>query len=216
MIIKLIRERKDVFWFFGYVLLGLFYYGCKLIIHNYNVVHLPFDDKIPFLPIFIIPYVIWYLYVPGLMIATFLAGKKAFLKQQYVFYSGALICGMIFFIYPTVIDFRPDASGDGFLLWLTRFIYANDVPPSNVFPSFHCYEALSVHLTTFTAGPYKKKFALRTASAVLVILICLSTVFIKQHSYIDVISGCIMAILPFISYNFILRGNKNEYDNRAV
>lgn len=213
MIKKLIKERKDVFWFFAFAGIGIFFYGAKLIIKEYNVVHLPFDDKIPFLPVFIIPYVIWFAYVPGMMVFTFFKDKHSFLKQQYAFYTGVAVSCIFFLVYPTMVDFRPSGEGGGFLLWVTRIVYAGDTPPSNVFPSLHCYEALSVHLTTFTAGPFKKNIFWRTASAILVVLICLSTVFVKQHSYIDIISGCSLAVVTFLITNLFLRGNRNESDN---
>ena len=216
MIKKLISERKDVFWFFGFMAFGMLFYGAKLVIKDYHIVHLPIDDKIPFLPIFIIPYTIWFAYIPGMMILTFFKSKKAFLRQQYAFYLGVGISCLIFLIYPTMIDFRPDAAGDGFLLWLTRIVYSGDVPPTNVFPSLHCYEALSVHLTTFTVGPFKDKTLPRILSAVLVVLICLATVFVKQHSVIDVLPGCLMAVLSLITIDYFLRGNKNESDNSTV
>ena len=210
---KLLRERKDIYWLLAWPLLGAFYFVCKLFISDYHTIHFALDDKIPFLPVFVLPYVIWYLYIPGMMVLTFFKDKNSFKRQQIAFYSGAVVCSLVFLIYPSTVDFRPMAEGSGFLLWLTRLVYSGDVPPANVLPSLHCFEALGVHLTTFTAGPFRKSIFWRTASAILVVLICLSTVFIKQHSFVDVISGCIMAVLSLLITNCFLRGNKNGTDN---
>lgn len=213
---ELLRERKDIYWLLAWPLLGAFYFVCKLFISSYHIVHFSFDDKIPFLPAFVLPYVLWYLYVPGLMILTFLNNKDAFKRQQFAFYTGAIICSLVFVIYPTMIDFRPDASGKGLFLWMVRITYSNDTPAANVFPSLHCYEALSVHLTTFTVEPFKKKVIWRTVSAISVLLICLSTVFIKQHSFVDVISGCLMAVVSWLFINILFGGNKNGTENKTV
>ena len=215
-ILKYLRGRKDILWFFGFLVLGSFYYLSKIIVDEYHIIHFGVDDKIPFLPIFIIPYIIWYLYVPLPMIFVFFKYKEAFKKQAIIFFSGAIFCSLFFLVFPTVIDFRPTAEGKGILLWLTRFIYANDTPPSNVFPSLHCYEALSVHLTTFTVGPMKNNKLLRLVSFVLVILICASTVFVKQHSFIDVIGGCLIAIIFCFVLNRFLRGKEYEFNNGTV
>ena len=67
----------------------------------------------------------------------------------------------------------------------------------NVLPSLHCYEALSIHLSTFRSRFGGKHPVLRAASAVLVLLICLSTVFIKQHSAVDLAAGCALAIASY-------------------
>ena len=207
-ILKKLRGRKDIFLFLGFLGLGAFYFFSKYLPLKYHIIHLTVDDIIPFLPIFIIPYIIWYLYVPLPMIYLFFKDSKAFKRQAIIFFSGSVFCSLFFVIYPTAIDFRPTAEGKGILLWLTRFIYSNDTPPAYVFPSLHCYEALTIHFTTFTAGPLKNRKILRIASAVLVAFICASTVFVKQHSFIDVIGGCVISIVFCLIGNRILRGKR--------
>ena len=51
-----------------------------------------------------------------------------------------------------------------------------------------------MHLATFRVPPLRVRKRLRLASAVLVILICLSTLLIKQHSAADLIAGCALAV----------------------
>ena len=63
----------------------------------------------------------------------------------------------------------------------------------NVLPSLHGYEALAVHLGAFGAGRGRKMPVRRALSAALVTLICLSTVFVKQHSVADLAAGCGLA-----------------------
>ena len=93
------------------------------------------------------------------------------------------------------MDLRPELSGEGGLFTaLCRIIYAHD-KPLNVFPSMHCFEALTVHLTTFSGGLGKRHPALRAGSGVLAALICLSTVFIRQHSVLDGLAGCALAVV---------------------
>ncbi|MCQ2454565.1 MAG: phosphatase PAP2 family protein [Clostridia bacterium] len=208
-LISYIKAHKSIFFFLGFLIIGGFYFISKTLVSNIHLVHFAFDDKIPFIPIFILPYIIWYPYVPGLMALVFFKDEKAFKKQAIIFFSGAVFCSLIFLVYPTYIDFRPDVSGKGILLWITRIIYKNDMPPVNAFPSLHCYEALSVHLTAFTVGPFKKKLPFRIASALLMATICASTVFVKQHSFVDIIGGCAVAVLFCIVGEFIFRGKKN-------
>ena len=103
---------------------------------------------------------------------------------------------MIYIIYPTAIDFRPDTiEGSGALLELVRVIYMND-RPVNVCPSLHCYVSLVMNLailkTQYITGV--KGIIIKTASTILAFSICLSTFFIKQHSVIDFVVALIMVI----------------------
>ncbi len=213
IIIRFIKEHLNALWFFGFLIVGMLYFGSKYFATDYFYVHIPLDDKIPFLPIFIIPYIFWYLYVPIPMIYVCFKNKKAFTTQAITMFSGMILCCIGFIIFPTAIDFRPTAEGNGILLFLCRIVYANDNPSANVFPSLHCYEALVVHLTTFVSGPLRKKIPLRIASAITMVLICMSTVFVKQHSFADVISGCALGAAIFVLV-LILRGKYYGEDFR--
>jgi len=208
---QFIKNNKQIFWFFGFALAGICYYGSKLLQSNPTAVHIGLDDKIPFLPIFIIPYVSWFVYVPLCMLLVCFTDKKYFPKQCIILFAGIVFSTVMFLLFPTCVDFRPSAEGKGLLLWICRIVYKNDTPAVNAFPSLHCYEAMTVHLTAFVSGPFKNKRALRTTSALLMILICLSTVFVKQHSVLDVFAGCGLAVVFwwFFAFIFNLRGKNN-------
>ena len=84
-----------------------------------------------------------------------------------------------------------------------------------VFPSLHCYEALCAHLTAFASPGMRGKRRLRAASAVLVVLICLSTVFIKQHSVIDLAAGCAAAVIAALPL-LLAKKKRGHHDNKTV
>ena len=98
---------------------------------------------------------------------------------------------------------------------LCRLIYANDAPV-NVFPSLHCYEALVMHLATFRMPPLRARKRLRLASAVLVILICLSTLLVKQHSVADLIAGCTLAVVMYLLTACIFDKRGARHDHTTV
>ncbi|MBQ2815154.1 MAG: phosphatase PAP2 family protein [Clostridia bacterium] len=195
-----IKECKHGLFFLLFILIEVLYFLTQLRDIDYNLVHVSLDDMIPFLPIFVIPYVAWYVYVPGGMLYNFFVDKNAFRKQILTVVSGMAISIIVFCIYPTTIDFRPSAEGDGFFLWICRLLFSND-KPVNVLPSMHCFEAVIIHLTAFKNEKLRRYIPLRISSAVLSLLICLSTVFIKQHSVVDLVSGVALAyLLYFIVY----------------
>ncbi len=171
--------------------------------------------KFPFWPAFCIPYVLWWLYIPGMMLYMCFRDPAIYHRQVLTVFPGIFLCTLIFLIYPTRIDFRPMSEGTGFFRWVCRFLYAND-RPMNVFPSLHCFEAIAVHLATFASGYGKAHRAFQIGSAVLVVLICLSTVFIKQHSVLDVLGGAAVACTMHALAGFILKKRRTSHDHPAL
>ena len=103
----------------------------------YYSMHCRLDDLIPFCKWFVIPYVIWFPFVGGMVAYTFFRNPAVFrrlMKFIILTYSAALL---VFFLFPTCQHLRP------VLFWrhdlLTRMIasiYANDTN-TNVCPSIH-------------------------------------------------------------------------------
>lgn len=215
MIRAFLRENKQICYFALFLTVWLGYFISSW--HGESgrtLVHCALDDMIPFVPAFIIPYFAWYAYVPLMLAAVCFGDKKNFPLQCASFFGGAWVCIAVLVAFPTAVDFRPTAEGRGVLLWLCRFIYTAD-RPVNVFPSLHCYEALSVHLTTFSCTRFRGKTAWRVASAVLVVLICLSTVFVKQHSVIDIVGGCAAALISSLPM-MVINARRRKNDNKTV
>ena len=152
------------------------------------------DGLIPFVPLFIFPYILWYAYVPAILVISYFADKKGFCRRCAAFFGGAGICLIIMIIFPTKISFRPDVEANGIAEWICSMIFSAD-SPVNVLPSLHCYEALCAHLLLFSIPGPGKKAPWRAASAVFAVLACLSTVFVKQHSVLDLFTGCAIALI---------------------
>ena len=83
----------------GILIFGILYLGCFFFIESRDVpihiLHTPLDDWIPFCEYFIIPYVMWYLYVAGTVVYLGLTDKS--LKEYYRFIINMAL-GMIVFI----------------------------------------------------------------------------------------------------------------------
>ena len=152
---QFLKRHKELLWFGLFAVVSAAYFSLQFLGLRHHLIHTPVDDVIPFVPAFIIPYVLWYFYVPGMMLFMCFKDREVFMRQVATLFTGAFICIAVFALYPTRIYFRPDASGDGLLLTLCRLVYAND-QPYNVLPSLHCYEALVLHLATFRAPPLRE------------------------------------------------------------
>ena len=166
----------------------LVYFGTKWITQDFAHTYpaLPIDDYIPFIPGFIYIYVGCYVHWFVNYIMSAHSGERHFFR----FYKAAMLCyallTIIYIVFPTTID-RPNLDGiDGLTGFLCNAIYSADTPV-NLFPSLHCIASWF----SWIAIRGKKNIPLwyRVFSFVLGILVCVSTVTVKQHFFIDIIGG---------------------------
>ena len=144
------------------------------------------DDVIPFCEWFLIPYMFWFVYLVGMHLYTLLYDVDAFrrmMKYIIITYSVAII---IYFILPTCQELRPIAfDRDNILTRIIAGFYQFDTN-TNVCPSIHVIGSLAVMETAIWSKEIASK-KWKTAFVVIALLICVSTVFMKQHSIIDLI-----------------------------
>ena len=162
------------------------------------VVHSKLDDLIPFCEIFVIPYVFWYLLIVITVLYFALYNIENFKRFQIFIIVTQVVAMAIYIIFPNMQDLRPlEFPRDNFLTDIVGLLYSVDTN-TNVCPSLHVGYSIgiaSVWLKEKSASKGWKTFVVVAA-----ILICLSTVFIKQHSVIDAFVAIPMCLLAeFIS-----------------
>ena len=84
---------------------------------------------------------------------------------------------------------------------MVGLIYSADTN-TNVFPSMHVAGALGAAEAFFRTDGLKKY---RAVSVITAVLICASTVFIKQHSLLDVFGGIAVWLISHITVYRIFR-----------
>ncbi len=163
-------------------------------------IYSPLDDKIPFCEWFIIPYVFWYVYIALVLFYSLFRGKKEFIRADLLL-TGCMLLPMIFCtLVPNGIELsmRPDFSllgRDNFAIDLVKSIYEADSPPRNVMPSMHVSVSWALMFSVLKSEGLKNKHVLKIGAVIMSVLISLSTVFIKQHSILDVFAGIGTAVL---------------------
>ena len=193
-----LKENKDCYLFlYCFVYLILF----KLVEDRtgvtYHIVHSPLDDRIPFNELFAIPYFLWFFYIGYVLIRLFSKSKSGFIKSFIYIFGGMSIGLIIFSIWPTMQNLRPDVMPrDNVLTRLTSFLYSIDTP-TNVCPSLHVYVSIGAYMAVRLAPEYFSRFE-RYAALLLTVSISISTLFLKQHSVIDVFYGIIMSIVMYL------------------
>ena len=113
-------------------------------VHHY-IVHTALDDKIPFCEYFIIPYLLWFIFV-AVTILYFMFFNKNKWKEYYqlmiTLATGMSLFLIISLVFPNGQDLRPVLSGNSVFIQAVQFIYHTDTP-TNVLPSIHVFNSLT-------------------------------------------------------------------------
>ncbi len=162
----------------------------------YTPVHSPIDDMIPFCEWFMIPYMFWFVFLVGMIAYLLLFDVSAFRRFQYFVMLTYGVTMVVYLIYPTCQELRPsEFPRDNFL---TRFIagfYAFDTN-TNVCPSLHVVGSMAVAFGAWDTKRFQKP-VWKTLFMGMALLISISTVFVKQHSIVDVFWAMILCMVMY-------------------
>ena len=187
----------------GWILLYLviyqiwFVYVERTVTRRFHIVHMAVDDYIPFIEIFIVPYLLWFGYVAFAIAWFFFKDVQDFYKICTFLFVGMTVFLVISTVYPNGHYLRPRVfERDNIFITMVKGLYMIDTP-TNLFPSIHVYNSLGVHLAVMHSDKLKEKKWVRRISFVLMCTIIASTMFLKQHSVFDVVTGCVMALIMY-------------------
>ena len=156
-------------------------------------VHMWLDDVIPFCEVFVIPYVFWYLLIVISLGYFLLYNVDSFKRLQIFIIITQVVAMTIYILFPSRQDLRPaEFPGDNFLTQVMALIYSFDTS-TGVCPSLHVAYSIgiaSVWVKEKGVSKWWKAFVV-TAAAV----ICLSTMFVKQHSAVDFFAALPVCLL---------------------
>ncbi len=158
---------------------------------HYHIIHSVIDDMIPFCEYFIVPYYLWFAYIAaGILFFIFWNTDKT----EYDKLCCSLAIGMTLFlivscVYPNAQDLRPTVfARNNIFVDVVKSLYRTDTP-TNILPSIHVYNSLVMFYALNSCRMLQDKKWVRGGALVLTILIIASTMFLKQHSVVDVSMG---------------------------
>lgn len=175
------------------IILSLLCYGLVALLPHYTSINATtsFDDAIPFIPIFIIFYILLYA-APFPFLSVFSSEKR--LARALSGHTIIMIVGMIFFI-AVPIEFIKHVSYDSTIFSsLTKIIHGADTNFNN-FPSLHV--ACTVYFWLVVLYERKRLGLLLAPFAWGIIF---SVLFVKQHLIIDLIGGIALGAIVFTWY----------------
>ena len=161
----------------------------------YHVIHMPLDDIIPFCEYFIIPYFIWFFYVPAVFVYLFFKSRKEFYQYAVFAFTGMTLFLIISTVYPNGHLLRPmEFERQNIFTACVQFLYQADTS-TNIFPSLHVFNSVAAHMAIAHNQELGSNRWVRGGSWILMVSIILATVFLKQHTTVDVVGGILLGFV---------------------
>ncbi len=183
---------------FGWVVYFALYFLTENLIpaEKCHVIHCTLDDIIPFCEWFLLPYVFWYGLIVFSLVRFALYDVDSFKKLQTYIIITQVCAMLVYIIYPNCQNLRPAVfPRENFLTDCVGLIYAFDTN-TGVCPSLHCAYSIGIASVWLRAKDVSK--LAKTFVVIAALLICLSTMFIKQHSAVDFFAALPVCLLAEI------------------
>ena len=218
---KLWNQYKHLIPLLAYMLVYMVWWGHleDTVTTKYQVIHMEIDDHIPFVEIFIIPYLAWFAYVSTTVVALFFKDetKKDYYRCLTFLFTGMTLFLLISTLMPNGHQLRPTVMPrDNMFTRMIAALWRTDTP-TNLWPSIHVYNSLGAHFAISKSKAFERHKWLHYASLMLAMSIILSTMFIKQHSFFDVLTALFLALVMYVivykrdeAANMTGHGNHNQ------
>ncbi len=152
-----------------------------------------------YLPLAVYPYVFGMLLLIILPFVFNLASNR-FYRLLLIYTATSIIIFAIYYFYP-VYMLRQEYQGPLLADKLMRRIVGMD-DPANCFPSNHCALATLGYIGVEISSASRR---VKYSTLILTILVCLSTVLVGQHYWIDIPTGIAVSILTYFLVEKILK-----------
>lgn len=161
-----------------------------------HVVHSAVDDMIPFNEYFVVFYCWWFALIVLTLGFFLLYDIRKFKEIQVFIMITQAVAMIVYIVWPSVQMLRPAVMPhDNIFCSVLGLIYAFDTP-TGVCPSLHVAYSMGI-----AAVWCRYKGASKTWKAFIVIsviLICMSVMFVKQHSFVDVMAAIPVGIIAYV------------------
>jgi membrane-associated phospholipid phosphatase len=160
-----------------------------------HVPELAIDRALPLVPGWSLVY--WSLFLAAVL-PVFVVHQREHVDRTILAFIMVWLVGLACFLaYPTAASRPPTAPGDGLGGWGMRLIYSTDAR-YNCLPSLHVAQCYLAALTCGRVHRGVGAVALAWAT-----LVAISTLLTKQHYFLDVIAGGLLAL---VAYAIFVRG----------
>lgn len=193
-----------------YAIKAALYFAIATIPVPVHQFHMKIDEYIPFIKYFYVFYVAYYVTPEIFLWVLSFYNKKKYWALVSAVFAGNIICCICFVLYqvqmvrapgyPMDIAFTDIKSVSDFFDFAVSMQYKADATALNCFPSLHatmgCLEVL-LGLKLCKDEPCQP-LAMRILPVIFGVGCILSTMFIKQHYFIDALAGVVLMITLYL------------------
>ncbi len=167
---------------------------------SYHPIHCALDDRIPFLEWFILPYSLWMVCLVLMALYTLRTDTDSFRRYSKFLVLSMSISTVIFLVFPSCQNLRPAVyPRDNLMTDFVRLLHQADTN-TNVFPSEHAIGSIAV-ICAAAYHPTLRRPKRLVPICALMLLVCFSTVFLKQHSVLDLLAAVpVCAVAWYFTY----------------
>lgn len=183
---------------YGVIYMTWFLWLERTVTKAYQVIHVKADDYIPFCEVFVVPYLLWFVYVAAVVIFLFFKNKQEYYRICIFLFTGMTIFLIISTLFPNGHHLRlAEMPRDNVFTRIVDVLWKTDTP-TNLWSSIHVYNSMGAHFAIIRSRELENRRGIKAVSFVLAISIILSTMFIKQHSVFDVLTGIAMGSIMYV------------------
>jgi len=158
-----------------------------------HVMHCFLDDLLPFNEYFLIFYTGWYLLVFGSVAYYLMYDVKRFRELDLYIFVTQMVAMFFYIVLPSRQDLRPAAfPRENFFTWVMGLIYTFDTD-TGVCPSLHVAYSWAIFNVMVKDQHLARWF--KVFLGLFAVMVCLSTAFVKQHSFLDIFAAIPVVLL---------------------
>ena len=168
--------------------------------YGYHVIHCGLDSMIPFCEYFIVPYLLWFFYI-GITVLWFMFknnDKKEYYQLVLNLGIGMTLFLLISWLYPNGHNLRPEMfERSNIFVDMVKCLYRIDTP-TNILPSIHVYNSVAAYMAIRQSKALSNRPLIQKGAFLLTCSIVMATMFLKQHTVIDVVSAIVLNLIAYL------------------
>lgn len=169
----------------------ILYFGSERFQHVFHNPQRRLDARIPRIPAFVYPYVLWFPLIVIFPIGLYYFSPGNWVALQIAWIVCVVVSVAAYLAYPTT--FQREKLGQGRTERVLALVYKTSYRGVNCAPSLHCSTSMMIAFVAVVTN--QMPWWLRVVSVLVSLAIILATQFTKQHVLLDLLTAIPVAVV---------------------
>ncbi|WP_297346686.1 serine/threonine protein phosphatase [uncultured Mobiluncus sp.] len=169
----------------------ILYFGSERFQHVFHNPQRRLDARIPRIPAFVYPYVLWFPLIVIFPIGLYYFSPGNWVALQIAWILCVVVSVVAYVAYPTT--FQREKLGHGRTERVLALVYKTSYRGVNCAPSLHCSTSMMIAFVAVVTN--QMPWWLRVISVLVSLAIILATQFTKQHVLLDLLTSIPVAVV---------------------